>query len=405
MSFSLPRFLRRTPPTTLVHYFAARGISLPPTLNWRATHRVLTALLYEAIENLDAKRHDQTVADFERPDQLCDPIGQRALLSLVASTGNTVFLARLRAADSSETRGIMVLLDDEPLFERALALAYAERLRNGRRWSAFVAPNTAQFIIGAVELTAFEDDVATILEQFDGTGGKLKIDTFQHRTYNRDVHPIGVAAHHTIYAEGMTEIELQFEGQEPRPHAKRPVHEGAITYDLDRKILDVVTRGGKSVREQVAQSYARHVLGVTGGLQSVRPQSYYLDRLKRRMPFPSDPADGLKAVNVILLRLRDTAGHAGWVTLETDNSGRVDIYDLSVRWFGDADPLGQSNWRVAEAKLRIAFHPEPGQTRDKIVTIELRAPNHSNLKEQLHHHEIISRKYLTRWGLVEQQGT
>jgi hypothetical protein len=403
MSFSLPRFVRRTPPASLALYFAKRAVPLPETLKWDVGPRALAAMLLEAIDALDKANHIQVIADFERVANLCDQFGQTALHSLVASSGNAAFLARLRSADSNETRGIMVLLDDESLFEQADAIAYADRLRNGRKWSAFIAPEPAKAAGGTVELAAFRDDVSAILERFDGTGGKLKIDTFQHRTYDRDWNPVGLAVHHTMYAEGMPEIELQFEGPEPRPYAKRPVHEGAISYDPDRATLDVVSKGGKPVRER-AQSYARRILGATDDLQPVRPRSFRLDGLKRPMPLPSDPADHLKSVSITLLRLQDMAGRAGWVTLETDKSDRADIHALSERWFGDADPLRRANWRVTQARLQIVFHPEAGQTRDKTVTIELRAPNGSNLKEQIRHHQIISEKYLARWGLVGQEG-
>ena len=152
-----------------------------------------------------------------------------------------------------------------------------------------------------------------------------------------------------------------------------------------------MSRGGTLIREKLARFYAQHLLGVAiSDLQPVRPRAFLLQRLKDRIPFPSDPADGIKSVSVTLLRLQDTTGGPGWVTLETNDSDRADIHKLSERWFGDADPLHHVNWRVTHAKLRITFHAEAGQTRGKIITIELRAPNHSNLKEQVRHHQIIS---------------
>ncbi len=53
-----------------------------------------------------------------------------------------------------------------------------------------------------------------------------------------------------------------------------------------------------------------------------------------------------------------------------------------------------------QAALRVVFYPEPNQTRERVVTIELRAPNGSNLRDQTQRHQIISQKYLARWGLV-----
>ena len=96
------------------------------------------------------------------------------------------------------------------------------------------------------------------------------------------------------------------------------------------------------------------------------------------------------------------AGESGRVTIEEDDPGAGDLYDASTRWFGDADPLKRANWRVTQAKLCIVFYPEQAGKRDKRIVIELRAPNGSNLKDQTRRHQLVSEKYLDRWGLVEK---
>ena len=88
------------------------------------------------------------------------------------------------------------------------------------------------------------------------------------------------------------------------------------------------------------------------------------------------------------------------MSVETDPADITDLHTRCADWFGDADPLQRFEWQVIQAKLRIVFQPELGSTRPKSVTIDLRAPNSSNLKEQIRHHQLISRKYLARWGLV-----
>jgi hypothetical protein len=118
------------------------------------------------------------------------------------------------------------------------------------------------------------------------------------------------------------------------------------------------------------------------------------------MPFPTDPSDGIKSVEVTLLRLRDAAGRFGRVTIELDGE-HADIHGASARWFGDFDPLRRPEWRVVQAKLRIAFHPEGRGKRAKAINVELRAPNGSNLRDQTRRHQIVSKKYLTRWGLIK----
>ena len=118
------------------------------------------------------------------------------------------------------------------------------------------------------------------------------------------------------------------------------------------------------------------------------------------MSFDSDAADGIKAVKVTLLRLARTGSRYERVTIEVDPSDRIDICSRSRQWFGDADPLRWPDWYVTHATLRIVFHPEPGRTREKTVSIELRAPNGSNLRDQTLQHQIVSQKYLARWGLL-----
>jgi hypothetical protein len=128
MGFNLKRFLRRTPPAGLRQYFDARDTSLSIQADWQnPTQRQLDAL-FDAI-NATTQR-DALVADFEQVEHLCDPVGQKALHSVVATDAR--ILALLQCGESDEARSITLLLEDARLFEHALAAAYAERLRYGR---------------------------------------------------------------------------------------------------------------------------------------------------------------------------------------------------------------------------------------------------------------------------------
>jgi hypothetical protein len=56
-------------------------------------------------------------------------------------------------------------------------------------------------------------------------------------------------------------------------------------------------------------------------------------------------------------------------------------------------------WRIVQATLRIVFHPEPDGGREKIVNVNLRMPNGSDLRKTFRH-RLVSEKYLVRWGLT-----
>jgi hypothetical protein len=398
MSFSLPRFLRRTPSKSLKLYFAGRQITLPGPVDWDAPERDHLAALQQAVDALDEAAREQVITDLERVDTLCDGVGQLALRSVAAD--NRALLSRLLTEDSDESRGLIVLLEDELAFDHALAISYADHRRNGRSWSGYSVASPSVAAKDPQLLQVLEDEISRLLRQLDGTGRRLKIDYFDRQGQTTDGRLIGLINHYSIYAEGLPESQFEFERDEPKRRTRRPVHEGAISYDPNRRTLDVIAKGGKPARVGIAESFARNILSVTDGIQPIIARRFALNRLKRPLTFASDPADGIKTVKVLLLRLASASDGHGWITIEIDPSERTDICALSEQWFGDNDPLRRPEWEVSQAKLRIVFHPEPGKTRERAVMIELRSPNGSNLREQMRYHQIISEKYLARWGLI-----
>jgi hypothetical protein len=399
MSFSLPRFVRRVQPSDLQGYFRARAILLSERVDWTAKSSVLVESVKTAIEVLSEREREQVFEDFERIDQVSDEIGQRALRSLIEH--NEASLCRFHSCNGSEARGLFVLLTDEKAFDNALATAYAERMRHGRSWSGYCLPALLAPSKSPSDIARLEGDLSALFREFDGTGRKLKVDWFEHRTCDLKGAALGQVIHYSVYVEGLPECSMEFDREEPKRRTRRPVIEAAICCDPVSGILDIVSKGGRPLREKIAQSFAARLLDSENALTPIRPRDFDLDRLKRPMPFPTDPSDGIKSVEVTLLRLRDAAGRFGRVTIEVDGE-HADIHGTSAGWFGDFDPLRRPEWRVIQARLRIAFHPAGHEKRGKPITVELRAPNGSNLRDQTRRHQIVSEKYLVRWGLIEE---
>jgi hypothetical protein len=135
-------------------------------------------------------------------------------------------------------------------------------------------------------------------------------------------------------------------------------------------------------------------------LQPVRRRDFHLDRLKRPIGFPTDSCDRIVNLAVTQLGLAALDGRYGRVTIDIGKSGDESIHSASERWFGAAEPISRLDWRVVQAKLRIVFDAEEAGRRKKVVTAELRVPNASNLKNQTLRHQLVSEKYIERWGLA-----
>jgi hypothetical protein len=399
MSFSLPRFLRRMQSSDLQRYFATRDISFPEQVDWTAKPVALLVSLKAAIEALPEREREQVFEHFERVDQLSDDIGQRALKSLVEQ--DEVLLGQLHSCHGSEARGLFVLLTDEEAFDHALAAAYAERMRHGRSWSGYCLSAPLSLSKSPSDLAGFEADLSALFREFDGTGRKLKVDWFERRTCDLKGAVLGQVIHYSVYVEGLPECMMEFDSKEPKRRTRRPVIEAAICCDPVAGMLDVVSKGGRPLREEIAKSFADRLLDSETALTPVSRRDFDLDRLKRPMPFPTDPSDGIKNVEVTLLRLRNAAGGFGRVTIELDDARHGDIHAKSAWWFGDSNLLLRPDWQVTQAKLKIAFYPEAKGKRAKTINVELKAPNGSNLRDQTWRHQILE-KYLARWGLIKK---
>jgi hypothetical protein len=301
-----------------------------------------------------------------------------------------------------EARGLLVLLTNAEAFDHALATAYAERMRHGRSWSGYCLPAPLAPSKSPSDIAILEADLSALFREFDGTGRKLKVDWFERRTCDLKGAALGQVIHYSVYVEGLPECSIEFDSEEPRCKTRRPVIEAAICCDPVSGVLDVVSKGGRPLREEIAKSFAERLLGSGTKLTPVARRDFDLNRLKRLAAFPTDPVDGVKSVEVVLLRLRNAGSQFGYVTIEIDDAERGDIHAKSALWFGDSDPLRRPDWQVTQAKLKIGFHPDAVGKRAKTINVELRAPNGSNLKDQTRRHQIISEKYLARWGLIKK---
>jgi hypothetical protein len=187
--------------------------------------------------------------------QLSDDIGQRALQSLIEH--NEAWLRRFRSCSGSEARGLFVLLTDEKAFDNALATAYAERMRHGRSWSGYCLAAPFAPSKSPSDIALLEADLSALFREFDGTGRKLKVDWFEHRTCDLKGAALRQVVHYSVYVEGLPECSMEFDREEPKRRTRRPVIEAAICCEPASGILEVVSKGGRPLRKEIARGLHR----------------------------------------------------------------------------------------------------------------------------------------------------
>jgi hypothetical protein len=386
--FSLPRLVRALPPETLQAYLRGRREIEIPDLDWEADKRHLSAEVVSFVQRLPRQQQEQILTDLEQVGQLCDNAGQKALRTMLL--GDTAAFDRL---DGNEARALYVLTTNPDVFRHALSVAYSERLYHGRSWSRYGLSQSEQPSSDPDASKAFEAELKELFINLDGSGRRVTVETFERPG---DSAP---SVMYSIFVESLPQSMVEFSEDGPQQTIRRPAIEAVVCYDLANSTLDIVAAGGKLVRQAIGEAFIEHFLSTEVELLPVSPRTFDLERFRRPMAFPTDPEDGVKDVSVTGLRLRDLTSASSRITIESSESTNG-LHAQAEHWFGDANPLTRENWSIEHAKLQIVFHPERDGTRGKRITIELRAPNGSNLKEHVKQHELISSKYLARWGLI-----
>ena len=189
MGFDLRRFLKRTPADSLKPYFVSRCEAAVADVDWSEPQARLMVKLIGLLEQLDTAQSAEIWAEFERIAQFDDESGRKALRSVISDEH---VLAAFDRLEGNNACGIHILLADPDSFERALAVHYATRLRNGRDWSGLevLGGSSVALTEGDQALDAF---ASRLSEAFHAEGGgrrRLKVESFARR----DQDPAGGAA-------------------------------------------------------------------------------------------------------------------------------------------------------------------------------------------------------------------
>ena len=345
---------------------------------------------------LDDGVRGAVLTEWERVHELTDEVGQNALLG--AATDRQALIDAFVDMESVNERSLWVFLDDITAFERAEDNKYVDFGRQSRLWDGFVTIASADVCRDQAAKDGF---IAALRDHYtprDGSGRNIKIEIFDRARRESDgfVELVQVM----IYLEGLPISSLEFENGDLSRRLQRPAVEVAFTYAPESGEMDVVAKGGRDERKDLARLFLQHLLETDLDPEQIPLRVYNLDSLRSPRAYPTDPEDGIRNVRVRRLRLRPYAGNGGRIIVETDGRSEESIYDLADEWFGSQNPL-HNGFRVNQARMSIEFHPVNGRRRGKVVTFDLSYPNGCSLKDRTEQERRISEKYLAQWGLVE----
>lgn len=395
-------FIRRVGVPAIRRYLGGIGVELPGIDDGSDPGVVYSALQHAAPAN------GRVWAVFQDADAFSPRYARASLRSVLISERG--LLATFDAMSESNRECALWLAATRPdLFEHAVSALNTSRLIGGRSWDGFRLDGCSQSddiipALGKREVAEFERLARTALNSPRRAmpDGKIKAVPFQRLLVAGVSHGQRKLTQITIYAEGPHESRDRIsEANEVRSEVVRRVDEGAVLFDPKTKTIEVVVFGGASVRQMVAEAFCEAFF--PAGVKPVRMVNRDIDfSLFGREPgFPlqaTDPVEDV-AVDEIRFSLPDSGG--ALVTLEQPYGAASpsNIYRDCSRWPEVSPPERMSSWEVVAVRLRFLFKGDANSKKRRLRTVELKAPNRTNLREKSDADHAVMYELLERWGV------
>lgn len=387
-------FIRKSPSAGLAKFFSSRSVDIPEGFNWESDGRgtALVTELNALIDDLPALKQDRIKAELDLLASLAAPNTMTAAEQIC-----TPLAIDLEGLEGVQDVLLMLATDHPKTLERVSAQASLMQRTGGRNWSAFQFEDDGKpwALDDQNARAAFVNDAISILELPDHR--KRDADWFKSIRLDPITGEETEIIQATIYVEDRAESELSFGASEglERKVFQRVMEVGIACNPTDR-IVEICAKGGKKDRDKYAQSFAKHFAPESEPPIEAPRREVTLDRLRSKLDFLIEPADGIERVEVSSLDFFATGG--GFARYERKGDDES-IYHFLGRQFGDKSPLRASGWKITGATLRIILAAHDGK-RSKTLTITLRSPNTTTIPNKTETDRQFVLDLLERWKLI-----
>lgn len=388
-------FVRKAPTERLRRFFEARDVVAPDRFDWSGEGRgtALVRSIDELLGGLPDLKQDALKADLDLFTSISDGNGLTAAERICA--GEIIGLEGLQGVQDVL---LMLAVEHPQIIDRIAAEASLMRRTGGRNWSAFQFDDDGQSwaLDDEAARDAFLQDAIDILDLPD----HRKREADWYKTIR--VHPVTgeetEIVQATIYVEERAESELAFGPSDTlERQIVQKVLEVGFACDAKARVVEICARGGKSVRDEYAASFARHFAPHSEAPVETPRRDVLLDTLRANPEFQKEPADGIERVEVSSLDFFSTGG--GFTRIEKRGEDES-IYEFLERRFGASSPLAAGGWQLTGATIRIVLAAKEGQ-RSRTMTVTLRTPNTTTLPNKTEKDRQFVFDLLERWNLLK----
>ena len=399
MAFDIQKFLRAVEPSAINGFLERYGKG--QSVDWQQS------MVATANAVLDALDHDTwAISALEN----CDLIANNGGRDLLRSAGHRrpELMPGVDNLDvTNETCAVWLATQDREIFDHLVSAAHALKGLGTRSWDAFRItrrqPLTAA-ISDAVRRDEFKAAAEHVLKQHDRlvpAHRAFSIGHFEYALPSRSSHSRRPWTQVNIYAQTALQAHEILVNNKLRRISLPGLYRASIIFDPTRPTIELVAKGGRPGRDDLVGAFCRTFFPPDVSFERLARRQINFELFASKPSFDLKPNDPVSDCVVDEIRLVPPGSEGGLITLECKRQARRirDIYTTAAIWFGDGCPVGNAGWQIVGVRLRLTFKPDRIGKSARIVTIELKSPMGTTLRENTDADHAVAEKLFSRWQI------
>jgi hypothetical protein len=359
--------------------------------DWREMRQTSIEPLYELWQSLDEPHHRKLELLMQDIHVMADAIGTQAIFEESRAKGLNDLVGELGEFESRHDVAMWTMLRAESVWAASLRFAKADRKIGTRYWKRRNDLPDFKIDVSEDAINRLSDALTSLHMAEEGRGGVCLTEHFQR----------GDGSHYfNSYLNDWRDsyVKLADDGRQFERAFESKAFELMFHIDPKMRTLDIDARGGRRRHETLQSIIGRCIMNLELLPEGDETHAYALGvLLDPKFRFPTDPADGIRSVEVRQARIR-VAGCFDRMTFDPDRYKGPRRLDYNLSHYLDSTCLPRSNMDVEKATLRFELDGDD-HPAGKQILVSLSTPNSSNTKNLDHEQRELAEKYLRQWGI------
>jgi hypothetical protein len=399
VAFDIHTFLREVKPSAIDGFLERYGKGQP--VDWQLGTVAAANAVLEALD------HDAWAISALENCELIAVNGGRDLLRSAGHRRPELMPGVDNLDVNNETCAVWLATQDREIFDHIVSAAHALKGLGTRSWDAFRITRRQRVtaaINDTVRLGEFKAAIAHVLKQHDRrvpAHRTFSIGHFEYALPSRSSHSRRPWTQVNVYAQTAPQAHEILVNDQLRRISLPGLYRASIIFDPTRSTIEVVAKGGRPVRDDLVDAFCRTFLPSDVSIERLARRQINFELFASKPSLDLRPGDPVSDCAVDEIRLVPSGSEGGLITLECKRqAGRIrDIYTSAAKWFGDGSPVGKVGWQIVGVRLRLTFKPDRLGKSARIVTIELKSPMGTSLRENTDADHAVAEKLFSRWQI------